>query len=165
MTDRTIVVPLATIEGVHLASLLEEFLDLLRAGALGAEIDPAFERLVPSPYPDDTEASQEFADAMRDDLLDRRAADAALVRTALDEFVDDDGVPEGEPLESRDVLIPDGQIDAWIRTLNALRLVIATRLGIVDEDRHDEDDPRFGVYDWLGFRLDGLVQAADAQLP
>lgn len=165
MTDRTIVVPLAAIEGMHLASLLEEFLDLLRAGDLGAGIDPAFERLVPSPYPDDAEASQEFIDAMREDLLGRRAADAALVRTALDRFVDDDGAPEGEPLESRDVLIPDGQIDAWIRALNALRLVIATRLGIVDEDRHDEDDPRFGVYDWLGFRLDGLIQAADAQLP
>lgn len=165
MTDRTIVVPLATIEGVHLASLVDEFLDLLRAGVLGAAADPAFERLVPSPYPDDEAAGREFADAMRDELLDRRAADAAIVRSGLDGFVRHDDVPEDEALRSRDVLIADGQIDAWLRTLNALRLVIATRLGIIDEDRHDEDDPRFGVYDWLGFRLDGIIQAADAQLP
>ena len=44
--------------------------------------------------------------------------------------------------------------------LAAIRLVLATRLGIRSEEDHDEDDPRFGIYDWLGYRLDGLVQAA-----
>jgi hypothetical protein len=39
--------------------------------------------------------------------------------------------------------------------------VLATRLGIVDEDALDEDDPRRGVYDWLGYRLEGLIQSAD----
>ena len=43
-----------------------------------------------------------------------------------------------------------------MRTLTAIRLVIASRLGIEDEDDRDEDDPRFGVYDWLGYRLEGL---------
>ncbi len=42
------------------------------------------------------------------------------------------------------------------------RLVLATRLGIRSDDDHDPADPRFGVYDWLGYRLDGLVQAATA---
>ena len=44
--------------------------------------------------------------------------------------------------------------------LAAIRLVLATRLGIRSEEDHDVDDPRFGIYDWLGYRLDGLVQAA-----
>ena len=52
-------------------------------------------------------------------------------------------------------------LQAWLRTLAALRLVLASRLGITTEDDHDGDDPRFGIYDWLGFRLDGLVRAAD----
>jgi len=43
----------------------------------------------------------------------------------------------------------------------AIRLVLASRLGIVDADDHDEDDPRFGIYDWLGYRLHGLVTAID----
>ena len=50
---------------------------------------------------------------------------------------------------------------AWLRTLAALRLVLASRLGIKTEDDHDDASPRFGIYDWLGFRLDGLVRAAD----
>ncbi len=54
-------------------------------------------------------------------------------------------------------------LQAWLRTLAAIRLVLATRLGIKTEDDHDEDDPRFGIYDWLGYRLDGLVRAAEAR--
>ena len=50
---------------------------------------------------------------------------------------------------------------AWLRTLTALRLVLASRLGIAHEDDHDEADPRFGIYDWLGYRLDSLVRALD----
>ena len=62
-------------------------------------------------------------------------------------------------------MIPGEAIDAWLRTLTALRLVIANRLGIEsDDDTHDPEDPRYGVYDWLGYRLDGLVRAAD-ELP
>jgi hypothetical protein len=41
-----------------------------------------------------------------------------------------------------------------------VRLVMATRLGITTEEEQD-DDPRFGVYNWLGFRLEGLLQAID----
>lgn len=37
------------------------------------------------------------------------------------------------------------------------------RLGIVEAEDHDSDDPRFGIYDWLGYRLDGLVGALDAE--
>ncbi len=56
-------------------------------------------------------------------------------------------------------LDPDG-VRSWLRTLAAVRLVLASRLGIIDDDDHSDDDPRFGIYDWLGFRLDGLVRAA-----
>ena len=54
-----------------------------------------------------------------------------------------------------------------MRTLAAVRLVVASRLGIETEDddaearADDDEDGRFGVYDWLGFRLDGIVQALD----
>jgi Tfp pilus assembly protein PilN len=44
-----------------------------------------------------------------------------------------------------------GAVTAWLRTLTAVRLVMATRLGITTEAEQD-DDPRFGVYNWLGFR-------------
>lgn len=59
------------------------------------------------------------------------------------------------------VELDDLSVSAWLRTLTSVRLVMATRLGIVDDDDERPDDPRFGVYDWLGFRLEGLLQALE----
>ena len=64
--------------------------------------------------------------------------------------------------EMVDVAIDEDQARAWLRTLAAVRLVLASRLGIAHEDDHDAEDPRYGIYDWLGYRLDGLVNAIDA---
>ena len=164
MNDGAIHFSLAVVEGIHLAGLVEEFTDVLTS--FGEEPDPGLGRLTPDPYPDDAEASAEFAAATRDDLLDRRTSDAAIVRSDLTPFLATaaEDLAEDEALAPRDVVIPASDIDAWLRTLTALRLVIATRLDITaDDDEHDLEDPRFGVYDWLGFRLDGLIALADAQ--
>lgn len=154
--------PLAVVEGMHLAGLIDEFTALLAAAD---DADPGIERLTPSAYPEDAEASAEFAAATRDDLRERRAADAAAVRHALAPFLAEAAkdLAEDDVLAPRDVIIQAGQLDAWLRTLTALRLVIASRLDISDDDDdRDPEDPRFGVYDWLGFRLDGLIEIADA---
>lgn len=158
MSDRVILVPLAHIEGAHLARLTDEFRALL-AEATPAT-DPSLSRLVPDAYPDDTDASAQFAEATHDDLLRRRAADAAIVRAGLERFTepiaDDDAA-----LVPFDLVIADAELDAWLRTLTAIRLVIAERLGIESEAEHDPDDERYAVYDWLGYRLEGLINAAD----
>ena len=60
------------------------------------------------------------------------------------------------------VELDDLAVAAWLRTLTSVRLVMATRLGVIDDDDGDRpDDPRFGVYDWLGFRLESLLQALE----
>ena len=153
-TEAALRVRLARMEGQHLVTLIDQFLELLRDTGIGE--DEALDRLTPAVYPDDSEASAEFAEATSADLLDRRAADARVVRTGVQPLLEDPG--HGET----DLLVPSGDIDAWLRTLTALRLVIATRLGIAQGDAHDPEDPHFGVYDWLGYRLDLLVEAADA---
>lgn len=163
MNHAAIRLPLAVVEGIHLAGLVEEFTDVLTS--FDEEPDPGLTRLTPDPYPEDADASAEFAEATHDDLLDRRAADAAVVRSGLSPFLTTaaEDLAEDEALAPRDVVIPASDIDAWLRTLTALRLVIATRLDITsDDDEHDLEDPRFGVYDWLGFRLDGLIALADS---
>lgn len=163
MTAQTIVLELTRIEAAHLGDLVAQFGDLLDATA-SPQDDPAVARLVPAAY-EDAASADEFRRLTQDDLLARRTADVAVVLDSLREegvLPDPADLPEDAATSAHAVVLSPESALAWMRTLSALRLVIATRLGIVDEDEHDHDDPRFGVYDWIGFRLDGLVQALEA---
>lgn len=163
MTEQTVHVGMARVEGAQLARLVDDFRELV--GSDRDASDPAIGRLAPNPYPDDEHASSAFRDATREDLLDRRALDADVVRAALAEFRGDlDSMSQGEAFAEHDVAIRQTDVDAWLRTLTALRLVIAERLGIENDDDQDPDDARFGVYDWLGYRLELIIEAADELL-
>lgn len=154
---------ITVVEASQLAQLVDDLRDLV--GSERDPEDPAVARLTPSVYPDDVEASQGFHDATRDDLLDRRALDADVVRAGLSDVrADLSTLDEAEAMTERDLTIPTSEIDAWLRTLTVLRLVIADRLGIVSEDDLEPDDARHGVYDWLAYRLEVLIQAADELL-
>ena len=151
MTDAALSVPFASIEGRHLIALVDDFIALLDAPRDTA--DEALERLAPDAYPDDPAAAEEYRRGTRDDLVDQRISDARTVRTALERFETDAGA---------DIVdVPRAELDGWLRTLSAMRLVLASRLGIDRDDGHDPDDPRYGTYDWLGYRLELLVQLAD----
>ncbi|WP_248243015.1 DUF2017 family protein [Microbacterium kunmingense] len=163
MTSIPLSLRITRLEATHLADLIDQFADLVADGS-EPDDDPAVLRLVPDAYADDPEAAREFRDVTERDLLSRRHHDARLVRASLAPAatlpsVTDAGAQGWEEVEL--VLDPDA-VQAWMRTLAAVRLVIATRLGITDEDQHDDDDPRFGVYDWLGYRLEGLVRAIES---
>lgn len=151
---------MAAIEGHQLVQLLDDLEELL-----GADRDPsdtAIERLTPSAYPDDDRASRAYRSATADDLLDRRRTDAVTVRTAIVASLPIAEVASEEDAFAQiDVMTTSADLVAWMRTLTALRLIIADRLGIESDDQHDPDDPRYGVYDWLGYRLEVVVQAAD----
>lgn len=160
MTARTVVLEITRLEAAHLSGLVGQFADLVD-GANTSEGDPAIDRLAPDAY-DDAAAAREFRDLTEADLLDRRRDDAATVLATLAEASDIPHDPEDPALlETVTIALDAPATGAWLRTLAAIRLVLATRLGIADTDDHDDTDPRFGIYDWLGYRLDGLVNAID----
>lgn len=113
--------------------------------------DPALGRLAPDAYADAGDA-REFRRLTASDAFARRRADADVVLTALPASDAADGDATPVPIS-----LDPSEAAALLRTLNALRLVISVRLDITHDDPHDAGDPRFGVYDWLGFRLDDLV--------
>lgn len=163
MSDRIVVLEVARLEAAHLARLVGQFAELLRESAPD-DGDPAIARLVPSAYSDDEDAAREFRAFTQSDLLDRRATDAGLVLASLQEAAEIPEDPDDPALlEQVEIRLAPETAQAWLRTLAAVRLVLATRLGVVDEDEHEHDDPRFGVYDWIGYRLDGLVAALDSE--
>lgn len=164
MNERIVMLELSRIEAAHLTDLVEQFASLVAEPIDGSEApdDPAIARLVPSAYDDDDEASRDFRSVTQSGLLDRRAADAVVMLDTLrydGERLRPDEIDPSVAAETFAIALDSDQTSAWLRTLSALRLVLATRLGIADEDDHDHDDPRFGIYDWIGYRLDGLVEA------
>lgn len=150
----TIVLALTRIEAAHLADLVGQFGDLL---ARSAADDPGLQRLSPAAYPDDHDASAEYRRLTESDAIQRRREGVSTVLAAIDAPTPE--AVEQDPLAAHPVPVDAASADAWMRTLAALRLVLASRLGIDGDDDHDEDDPRFAVYDWLGYRLDELVRA------
>ncbi|WP_404433221.1 DUF2017 domain-containing protein [Microbacterium lacus] len=160
----TITLDIARIEASHLSGLVGQFAELLEESqdSPRGTADPAVLRLVPDAY-EDVDDAREFRDVTESDLLGRRQTDAAVVLASLSQAsAGDIEVTDAAFAEMAVVTLDDDQAHAWLRTLSAIRLVLATRLGIADVDEHDEDDPRFGIYDWLGFRLDTLVAAVES---
>mgnify|MGYP006335150879 CR=1 FL=1 len=167
MSESTIMLTLARVEAHALADLVAQFTSLVSESS--AADDEAVARLTPSAYPDDADASEEFRRATADDLLARREADGLRVLADLaPSFAHEtqSGAPDEDLI---DIALDSEGGWAWMRTLAAVRLVIASRLGIAEDtsgtheqDARRFDDDRFAVYDWVGYRLDGLVQALDA---
>ena len=160
MSGRVVALELTRLEAAHLTGLVTQFAELVDETNSNAD-DPAVARLVPDAYAD-AAASREFRDLTQSDLLERRRTDAAVVHASLREAAVLPEDPE-DPLllEAVEVRLDSDTVEAWLRTLTAIRLVLSTRLGIVGPEDHDADDPRFGIYDWLGYRLDGLVGAVE----
>ena len=157
MSTSTVMV-VSRLEARHLADLVGQFASLVEESDAR---DPAVERLTPDAYPDDADANAQFRGLARSDLLGRRATDAGSVLATL---LPVSSSTEPSPAHDDDLVelaLDADAVGAWMRTLAAIRLVLASRLGIESEEDRDEDDPRFGVYDWIGYRLEGLLQATD----
>jgi hypothetical protein len=143
--------------------LSRQLLDLLDQAESGSPSlspvasDPSLVRLFPPAYPDDPTADADYRSLVGADLvISRRNALTALRDSA------------------RKTLLDEATLAAWLDALEALRLVLGTRLGIEDGDGDlddltpqgdDEDALATSVYHYLTAVQGALVELMASALP
>jgi hypothetical protein len=132
-----------------LRALPAELEDLLASEA----DDPSLRRLFPRAYELDEEGEAEYRRLMAGELLEGRRAALRLIRETA----------------GRERLTAE-ELDAWLRALNDLRLVLGTRLDVTEEMYGAELDPahpqayELSVYGYLSWLQEQLVAAAAGEL-
>jgi hypothetical protein len=130
--------------------LLRQLLAQLRVLVAGEEAggDDRVRRLFPTAYATDREADEEYQRLMRDELRSSRLEAVDAVEESLD----------ADELD-------EGQLHAWMASVNAVRLVLGTMLDVSEDlDLGDvgPDDPDFEghlLYGYLSGLLNDLVEA------
>lgn len=117
--------------------------------------DPVLARLLPDGYRDDPDAALEFRRFTESSL---RSAKVQAAKTLLETL----------PPGGGKVKLSTEHAEAWLRSLNDVRLALGVRLGVtedlgeLDSDASPED-PRFAyilfIYHWLAELQDSLVTA------
>lgn len=135
-------------------ALIRRLLDQLRG--LVSEADPhdaRVRRLFPTAYHDDPEGDLEYQRLMREELVASQLGSLDAVEEAL-----------ASPV------LNGHQLAAFMRSLNALRLVLGTLLDLDDDTDHSairSDDPLFAehqLYLWLSWMLEHVVEALHSGL-
>jgi len=125
--------------------LLASLADQLEALLAEAPADPGLRRLSPPAHVEDAALQAEWESMLGDDLRTARrgqleALRSTATRTDLDE----------------------AEVTAWMQAVNALRLVVGTRLDVSEEDvgppdPDHPDAPAYALYDFLGWLLERTV--------
>ena len=133
-----------------LRGLCGQLRDLLRdADPVG---DPAIARLFPPAYPDDPLRNLDFERTAGGELLAGRLAAVDVVETTVD----------ADRLSEEEVL-------AWLGSVNSLRLVLGTRLGLTEETTEADypkghaDRDAYGMYLYLTWLESGIVDSLSAE--
>jgi hypothetical protein len=133
-------------------AIMSQLVSQMREQLLASTDDPSVRRLFPPAYANDAERDAGYQVLTRDELLEHRLAALDVVERTLD----------GSNLD-------ESEMTAWMSTLNAMRLVLGTRLDVDEEPRElDENDPEAGayaVYEYLGWVLSQVVDALSVDLP
>ena len=138
------------------------------SGPTSAPEDPVLARLFPTAYQHDEEAAAEFRRFTEGTLRDGKADGAATIIDTLE----DAGLPSELTEDGLmiDVEMEQPVAEAWLRSFTDLRLALATRLGVEEDDDEvwaalDDDDPRaqaHDIYQWVGYLQETLVDALTA---
>jgi hypothetical protein len=131
------------------ANLVPQLQELLVATGGDPGDEPSIRRLFPTAYPDDPQRDAEYQQLMRDDLLRNRLDQLDVFSRSI----------QAEQLT-------EDELQAWIASINGLRLVLGTRLDVAEDDDLDSipagepERTHVAVYHYLGHLLGELVDAA-----
>lgn len=109
----------------------------------------ALRRLFPPAYGEDGEQELEYKSLMRDELVERRLHDIHVVERTL-----------------TGASLAEEELEAWLRALNDLRLLLGTRLDVTEEvyerelDPDDPAAPALALYAYLSWLQEQAVAAA-----
>jgi uncharacterized protein DUF2017 len=135
-------------------ALLATLPDQLEALLAGAGGETAVARLFPPAYAADRELDAEYQRLMHEELVRRRMDALAVVRDTID-------APR----------LTGEQLDAWVRVLNDVRLVLGTLLDVsedtdvLDADLEGDDAAQRVAYVVLSSIVDDAVEALAGALP
>jgi hypothetical protein len=113
--------------------------------------DEALARLFPNAYLDDEEAASDFRRFTEPDLRRKKLSCVRDVLSQLQAF-------------ELVLALDSQQSQNWLLSLNDLRLVLGTRIGVGDRDEEEDDevidpeqDPGFFLYDYLTYLQGTLI--------
>lgn len=124
--------------------------------------DPALARLFPDAFEDADDAAG-FRRVTEQGLINRKLQDAMRVASDLGA-----GAADGRDDGGVCVTICSQSFPAWARTLTAVRLAIAARIGLEQDDDHDrlidEEETRGTVlvFDWLASLLEAVLAVGNS---
>ncbi|KAA9162116.1 DUF2017 family protein [Amycolatopsis acidicola] len=134
----------------------------IRTGPSESPNDPVLSRLLPdyhrldpdNPSREDLDSAAALRSLHEPELLDAKVGVATVVMETL-------------PRDGGNVRLTLEEADAWVSALNDVRLALGTALDVTEDmpDELPEDDPRaphLGVYHWLTWVQESLVEALTA---
>jgi len=138
--------------------LLLRLMAELRALIEGPDDNALLGRLFPNAYPDDEEKEAEYQRLMREELVTSRVAAIESVSALL--------VADGAA--TPDTVWDEGQTIAFMQSINAIRLVLGSLLGIDDDESADDaeaqESPEHQLYDFLSWLLEWTVRALSPEI-
>jgi len=130
--------------------VIGHYLEQLRELLMGR--DDSLRRLFPVAYLNDPERDAEYQQMMHGDLLESRFAAIEAMEATLQAKT-----------------VSEAELTQWMQSINALRLVIGTRLDVsevlVEVDPDDPDEMFYVLYDALGELVYFIVAALVPDLP
>jgi Domain of unknown function (DUF2017) len=136
-------------------ALLARLLGELRALVNDPVESSVARRLFPAVYPDDAELEAEYQRLMRDDLVSSRLAAVDVVESVLGG-------------SGRRVTLDDAQMQAFVQSVNAVRLVLGTLLDVTEDEDESRPElassPEYQLYAYLSWLLDSAIQAMSRDL-